>query len=74
MSERFMELARDHQDNLEQAALANVRAKANEVLPPDWDGLTCYDRGCDIPKERLALGKFRCVECQTAKERSTKRR
>jgi len=35
---------------------------------PDFDGETCVDCGADIPEQRLALGKVRCVHCQERKE------
>jgi RNA polymerase-binding transcription factor DksA len=72
MNERFMELARDHQDNLERKALEDVRAQANALMPPDWDGKTCYDCGSDIPKKRLDLVKWTCVSCQEARERGSR--
>ena len=31
---------------------------------PDFDGKTCLDCEDEIPKERLALHKIRCIECQ----------
>ncbi len=43
-----------------------------EPTPKDFDGETCYDCGSDIPEGRLALGKFRCIGCQAAREKRYK--
>lgn len=67
--EKQLEMAERLHEAFRDKALANVRAKANEAVPQDWDGETCYERGCVIPKARLALGKFRCVACQEIIER-----
>ena len=37
-----------------------------------WETEECVDCGEDIPAERLALGKVRCVHCQSTLE--TRRR
>lgn len=67
--EKQMEQAEALSESFRDKALADVRARANEAVPQDWDGETCYERGCEIPKVRLALGKFRCVACQELIER-----
>lgn len=41
-----------------------------EPTPIDFDGKYCYDCDIPIPKARLDLGKFRCVDCQDHKERN----
>lgn len=51
----------------EGAVEAARRANAPETHP-DFDGACCVDCGNDIPKARLALGKVRCVDCQSARE------
>jgi RNA polymerase-binding transcription factor DksA len=51
----------------EGAIEAARRANAPEIHP-DFDGETCLDCGNDIPAGRLALGKIRCVECQSIRE------
>ena len=45
-------------------------ARASENKPADFDGENCYGCGLKIPIKRLDLGKFRCVECQTLREKS----
>jgi RNA polymerase-binding transcription factor DksA len=67
-----MELAEALDRSLREKALADVRARANEVIPPDWDCVHCYECGDDIPTERARLGKFRCVSCQETRERGSK--
>lgn len=34
-----------------------------------WPITECMDCGVDIPEQRLAWGRVRCVECQENKER-----
>lgn len=75
MSERFMELAQEQQERTEAAAVAKVRAAAAPESDPDFDGEHCVEARCGdtIPAARLALGKIRCVTCQTVRERSKHR-
>ena len=58
----------DHASDVEQAfrdaAITAARAQARK--PAGFDGENCYDCGLEIPAGRLALGKFRCVDCQGA--------
>jgi hypothetical protein len=66
-------------DNLDKAAelqqlyndanIARVRAAAAPETNPDFDGETCVACGTDMIPERLAMGRIRCVLCQTAKEK-----
>ena len=64
----------DHASEVEQAFRDSAlkAARTEEPVPKDFDGESCYTCGLDIPAQRLALGKFRCVECQTAKEKNAK--
>jgi len=69
--ERHSDLV-DEANALTEANTANLielarRANAPETHP-DFDGETCVDCGADIPPQRLALGKVRCVHCQSKKE------
>jgi RNA polymerase-binding transcription factor DksA len=63
----------DEASELEQAhresAIIAASKKAAPETHPDFDGETCLDCGEDIPPARLALGKIRCVYCQSALER-----
>lgn len=52
----------------ESAVAAARRANARESHP-DFDGESCIECGDIIPSPRLALGKIRCIHCQTALER-----
>lgn len=64
----------DHASDVEQAfrEAAIQAARQGERKPADFDGENCHSCGLEIPAARLALGKFRCVECQTQREKSTK--
>lgn len=53
-------------------ALAIVVAANRPETHPDFDGESCLDCGGDIPSARLAMGKIRCVACQTSIERKNK--
>ena len=37
-----------------------------------FDGVHCVDCEIDIPAARLALGKVRCVDCQSDRDESNK--
>jgi RNA polymerase-binding transcription factor DksA len=54
------------------ANLKNRQATSLEVPEkhPNFDGLHCVEEDCgiEIPAERLAHGRVRCVDCQTRKE------
>jgi RNA polymerase-binding transcription factor DksA len=73
MSERYTELmdaAQEQQDKTNQMHIARAQALAAPELDPSFDGVHCVDGGEEIPEARLALGKIRCVSCQTALERT----
>lgn len=64
-----------HSDPLDEAAALSAsmtdaaieqarRANAPESHP-DFDGESCVECGDTIPEGRLALGKVRCVTCQS---------
>ena len=48
-----------------------VRSKSAPEHHPDFDGRHCVEEHCgvEIPAGRLALGKIRCVDCQSLLER-----
>lgn len=76
-NERTTELvdaAQKQQRENEERALANVRANLAPESHPDFDGKHCVDGGEVIPKERLLMGRIRCVHCQELKERNSKLR
>ena len=65
------DIASEYEDKFREEAIQAVRAKALEKHP-DFDGCNCVDCGLDIPAERLKLGAYRCVPCQTDRERRSK--
>lgn len=69
MDENQFEMA----ERLEQAQRDMAIHKAhNSAAPethPDFDGAHCVSCDEPIPLARLNLGKVRCVECQTHKEK-----
>lgn len=83
MSERFPEEAPNFTDVVDSAnylaelhnstCLAAARAKAapeqTQLEDGSWPTTECIDCGIDIEPARLALGKLRCIACQTHKER-----
>lgn len=66
-------------DNLDQASVlqdvmnnAGIAQAAFKVAPethPLFDGETCIKCGDELPAARLALGRIRCVTCQTILEK-----
>ena len=56
-----------------QDSLERIRALAKPESHPDFDGSHCVDCGDRIPKQRLALGRVRCVACQELLERQSPR-
>lgn len=53
-------------------ALENHRKKVAPESHPDFDGKHCIDCDVLIPEGRLALGKVRCVDCQSELEKYNK--
>lgn len=53
-------------------ALRDARLKAQAEKHPDFDGKHCVECGEELPRVRLALGRVRCVECQSMLERQRK--
>jgi RNA polymerase-binding transcription factor DksA len=58
-----------------EKAVAYQREFAKPEKHPDFDGKHCVEADCGvaIPKERLKLGKVRCVDCQSRLESIAKR-
>lgn len=62
--------AQDQIEKFNDQSVQRARKKAAAVeQDPRFDGETCIVCGIDIPAERIALKKIRCVECQTLLER-----
>ena len=55
-----------------QKGIAAIVAQNAPEKHPDFDGESCVECGVTIPKERLALHKVRCFDCQTALEKRNK--
>ena len=57
--------------------LAAVDAAARSVAPeqhPGFNGTDCVECDTEIPAARLAMGRVRCVSCQTRLEAQKGRR
>ena len=56
--------------SLADAGIAAARRANAPETHPDFDGESCVEPDCGdlIPAARLAMGKIRCVACQTKKE------
>lgn len=49
-----------------------ARRLAGPESHPDFEAPYCLDCGTEIPEQRLALGKIRCVHCQQLKENQSR--
>ena len=73
MNERMADVL-DHASQIsEQIRDGEVKAAMALAAPerhPGFDGVHCVERDCEVelPPERLAIGRIRCVDCQTRKE------
>lgn len=62
---------REEQANAD--AVRRAMAAAKVPLPPaSFDGEHCVECEDDLPAKRLEMGYFRCVPCQTLRERQGK--
>jgi len=54
-----------------QEAVARVRGKSAPEHDAHFDGAHCVEEDCGVPlpRERLNMGKVRCVDCQVLAER-----
>lgn len=68
MDEKFLEQAAAIELMQRESGIAAARSKPE--TDPAFDGVHCIERSCgeEIPPARLALGKIRCVPCQTLRE------
>lgn len=77
MTDRYTELmdaAQEMQQKTNEMLIQEASRRAAPESDPDFDGVHCIDGGERIPDARLALGKMRCVECQTALEKKQRTR
>ncbi len=58
--------------SLADGAIAAARRANAPESHPDFDGESCIECGDTIPEQRLAMGKIRCVTCQTHLEHRQK--
>ena len=68
MDEAYLELAEATTEHQRNAALAAAAAATQAQSHPDFDGTHCIDCEVHMPLQRLAMGRIRCVPCQTAVE------
>jgi RNA polymerase-binding transcription factor DksA len=59
-------------DFMTERAIAQRRAETAPQAHPKFDGKHCVEAECavEIPAERLAAGRIRCVDCQSILERA----
>lgn len=70
----------DHASELESSFRELSLSEARRKLKPEqeqnedgtWPVLYCVDCDDEIPEARLAMGKIRCVDCQSNLERKSK--
>lgn len=77
MSERLQESSEALVDLQTQWALALTQARANhrqcdESQFAEWDGVHCWECEEDLPAARVAMGRVRCVPCETLLEKCKK--
>lgn len=65
--------AQEQDEAFRTLALAQQAGKAGKESHPDFDGQNCLDCTGEIPDDRLALGKIRCIGCQEELEKRRKR-
>jgi RNA polymerase-binding transcription factor DksA len=61
------------QEQMNQDAIAAVRASMGPEHDPDFDGASCVDCDDDLVESRLLAGRIRCWHCQTNLEQKRKR-
>jgi RNA polymerase-binding transcription factor DksA len=70
MDERFFELAAAREESERAAGVEAAAASTRPESHPEFDGTHCVECDNPIPQLRLAMGKVRCVFCQTTKEKA----
>jgi RNA polymerase-binding transcription factor DksA len=66
-----LDFAAELQDEFNKRGVEEVRKALEAEQHPGFDGVHCVEDDCGtaIPQARLAMGKVRCVDCQTRKEK-----
>lgn len=62
------DIANERAEQHLEKALAQQQARSGPESHPDFDGEHCIACDDEIPAARLALGKIRCVACQSRLE------
>lgn len=58
--------------SLTEGAIAAARMASAPETHPDFDGEHCVECGAEMPAARLAMGRIRCIHCQTELEHKGK--
>ena len=64
--------AQEYNELYQRVALENHRLRTQQDARADFNGKDCVDCGETIISKRIALGFFRCIECQTDREQREK--
>lgn len=73
MDEYQFEMAERLAETQRQAAVDRAAHHAAPERHPSFDGEHCVECDETIPAQRLAMGKVRCVPCQTHLEAARRR-
>lgn len=71
--EVFDETDQSQLRQLHEIEMLTKDKKFKKETHPDFDGETCVVCGEDMPAQRLALGRIRCLKCQEKLEKKLKR-
>ena len=64
----IVDRANDLVDANREDLTRHIQRQTAPETHPDFDGRHCVDCGLEIPQQRLAMGRVRCVLCQRAIE------
>ena len=67
--DKASEIAQMYADHGLQAVQRKVKPEQVQNEDGTWPHLECVDCSVEIPEQRLALGKVRCIDCQEIIER-----
>lgn len=73
MDEWQYELAERTESKAKELRIAQIERENAPQSHPDFDGKHCISCGEAIPSARLAIGKIRCVDCQSIIEMKDRR-
>lgn len=68
MDEKDLEHAEALTDMAREDGLWHIRKALEPEHDPDFVAPYCIDCGNEIPRQRLEMGRIRCIYCQRAKE------